>query len=135
MRVRVKGAKHLPRSVRADNLAEATATLAEWFGIDRIITVRIRCYDVGLMGSVSVEGCRKPVGLDLFADQIEKWARRRRKSIREGYAVTLAHEMVHMSQEHRGSSGIPEAAEEAEALSLERVFAPYAIKILRGEGA
>jgi len=40
-----------------------------------------------------------------------------------------------MSQEHRGSSGIPEAAEEAEALSLERVFAPYAIKILRGEGA
>ena len=131
MRVRVVGERHLPRSVDRIRLLEACEALSEWFGIDASLTVRIRCYDIGLLGSTYVEGCRKPRVVELYADTIKKNATRT-KSQRWLYAVTLTHEFVHLSQEHRGSSGIPADAEEAEAEALERVYAPHVLKILQG---
>jgi len=119
-------------SVSLTQLIQAASELAEWFGLDSKIDIRIRCYDVGMLGSIKIEGCRAHSCVELYADAIREWSRSNSKSMRETYAIVLVHEMVHLSQEFRGSSNVPDEAEENEALALEKVYAPHVLRILQG---
>lgn len=133
LRVRLQGEDNLPRSVNPEQFVEAARRVGRMLGVVGRLVLRVRNSEAGMMAATLQRACRYHT-IDFYDPMIREEAKTPPPgSIREQYAVSLAHELVHISQDMRGSDGLPEDVEEHEAMQLEEVYGPVIIEILKGE--
>jgi len=126
LKVELQGREHLPRSVTAEHFIEAARVLSRMLGVYGRIILRVRNNETGMFAATDRHHCRYRT-VDFYMPNI----RGERCAIRDMMAICLAHELIHASQDCRGSSDLPPEVEEHEALALERVYGPVAIDIIK----
>jgi hypothetical protein len=129
--VHLTGAKFLPRTVDAERLCDAVLDVGEQLGIDRKVRVEVRPWASNTQG-LAIARKRGTGTIVLYDKAIRRWAGYTRTTHIRSYSVTLAHELVHLSQEARGSKALTLAVAEREADRLEAVYGPEVERWLRG---
>lgn len=143
--VKITDAHKLSPQIKEENLVFAVTKIASFLGISSVhivISNRVIQYKNSnprypwptsfLLGEWDEEGdC-----ILLYDKGMLARARRHKVSLISLYAVTLPHELVHMSQSYRGGMGSLSDTKmkdlvEGEALALEAVFGPVAHECLK----
>jgi len=133
LKVKIHDGENLPISINAELFADAAQSVGRMLGISGTLMIRIRRSVSGMLAATVQRNCRFRT-IDFYDHEIREEAKDKpRRAIRDCYALTLAHELAHISQDMRGSEGLPPDVEELEAMKLEEVYGPVIMDILKGE--
>lgn len=131
LEVLLQGKEYLPRSVPQDHFIAAACRLCRMLGVVGRVILRVRNHNTGMLASTDRHDCQYRT-IDFYVPNIIEEAKAKPSGpIRDMFAICLAHELVHASQDCRGSSDIPPDVEEHEALALEEVYGPVAMDIVK----